>query len=66
MKLTIKDLPFSIGMDSSDMAATRGGRKPLLTRPASPSVPQAINPLGPWNDSLVEDILDAALDQANP
>jgi len=61
---TIKDLPFNDEMDSGDMAAIEGGRMKIKTLPTQVVLPTSINPVGPWNDSLVGDILDASLAQS--
>jgi len=59
--VTIKDLPRSEKMDSNDMATVEGGRMPIKTLPPQVTYPKSINPVGPWNDSLTGDILDASL-----
>ena len=61
---TIKDLPFNEEMDSDDTAAVHGGRMPIKTLPPQVVYPHSINPVGPWNDSLTGDILDASLAQS--
>jgi len=57
----IKDLPRNEEMDSDDMATVEGGRMKIKTAPQQVVLPTSINPVGPWNDSLVGDILDASL-----
>jgi hypothetical protein len=60
----IKDLPRNEQMDSDDMAAIEGGRMKIKTLPPQVVLPTSINPVGPWNDSVVGDVLDAALAQS--
>ncbi|MGO8855912.1 MAG: hypothetical protein ACLQO1_09410 [Steroidobacteraceae bacterium] len=58
---TIEDLPRNDEMDSDAMAATLGGRMKIKGAPVQVVYPKSINPVGPWNDSLTQDILDASL-----
>jgi hypothetical protein len=62
--VTVKDLPLNEEMDSDDTATVQGGRMPIKTLPPQVTYPKSINPVGPWNDSLTQDVLDASLAQS--
>lgn len=58
---TIENLPRNEEMDSDAMAAIQGGRMKIKGAPPQLGYPKTINPVGTWNDSLTQDILDASL-----